>query len=386
MLLDRAIHELLLQLPFLGQVAVQLPERTDATAGDVALTFDGEGRAWLAVAPERWSRLPLEVQAGLLAHELWHYALAHPLLRRQAAAPLRFDLAADLTVQALVPEEWRAPHGLELPEALAAAVPEPVATAHDVWQWYHLLEEPAFAKWCAAVVASDSSPWHKHIRWECADRVALHHRNRVVERARAAAGEGEAASGRHLPKGVMEKVQPAPEERSGPDWRRVLALFVRRSSRTEIRETVKRPSKRYGRVPGIRVQPRQDVVVAIDTSGSVQADELAVFAREIRRLWRTGTDITVMECDYRVRRVWRYRGQPFDLVEGRGGTDFQPAIDRALALRAGGLVYFTDGFGAVPRHSGRLPVLWVISAGGLDEGQGIWHALPGKKIKLKPDA
>ena len=386
MLLDRAIHELLLQWPFLGQVAVQLPECPDATAGDVALTFDSEGRAWLAVAPEPWSRLPLQVQAGLLAHELWHYALAHPVLRRQAAAPLRFDLAADLAVQALVPEEWRTPHWLDLPDVLAAAVPEPVATAHDVWQWYHLLEEPAFAKWRAEVVAPGPAPWHKHIRWEHADGPALHHRDRVVERARVAVGEGEAAPGWHLPKGILEKIHRAPAAPAGPDWRRVLGLFVRRSSRTRIRETVKRPSKRYGRVPGIRVQPLQHVVVAIDTSGSVQADELAVFARELRRLWRTGADITVLECDYRVRRAWRYRGQPLDVVEGRGGTDFQPAIDRALALRAGGLVYFTDGFGAVPRHTGRLPVLWVISAGGLDEGQGIWHALPGKKIKLKPDA
>ncbi|RMD73459.1 MAG: hypothetical protein D6818_04730, partial [Bacteroidetes bacterium] len=104
-----------------------------------------------------------------------------------------------------------------------------------------------------------------------------------------------------------------------------------------------------------------------------------------RRLWRTGADITVLECDYRVRRVWRYRGQPLHAVEGRGGTDFQPAIEQALELGVGGLVYFTDGFGTVPRRTGRLPVLWVISAGGLAEGQGIWNALPGKKIKLKPD-
>ncbi len=376
----QAISELLLERPFLGHIAAQLPLRRHEGHADIVLEFDLQGRAFLAVGRALQALWPLEVQVALLEHELWHFALGHPLLRAQAPVLWRFDLAADLLVNELLVRRCAAAPLLRVPDAVAARLPKGTT---DVWRWYEALAQGEAARWAREQLDAAALFLRKHHTWVRADVPAAVQRRHCLEVVWQAGGAdaermrrllGEAAAGSPLP----EAPPPA-----GPDWRKVLALFARRSSRTKLKETLHRPSKRYGRVPGLKVWRRYHLAVALDTSGSVAPGELAAFGRELQRLWRAGADITVLECDCRVRRVWRYRGQPLRAVLGRGGTDFQPAIDWALRSRAAGLVYFTDGFGSVPRRVGRLPLLWVISSGGLAEGAGTWAALPGRKIKLK---
>ena len=67
-------------------------------------------------------------------------------------------------------------------------------------------------------------------------------------------------------------------------WRRVLRMFGATSSSSYIRNTLARPSKRYGTSPGIRVQRRRNLVVAVDTSGSVNLAALIEFFSEIHSL------------------------------------------------------------------------------------------------------
>ncbi|NJL13068.1 MAG: hypothetical protein HC913_08770 [Microscillaceae bacterium] len=61
------------------------------------------------------------------------------------------------------------------------------------------------------------------------------------------------------------------------NWRRVLRLFSNSSSATRLQNTIRRPSKRYGTTPGIKVKKKQKVLVALDTSGSIQTEELVHF-------------------------------------------------------------------------------------------------------------
>ena len=61
-------------------------------------------------------------------------------------------------------------------------------------------------------------------------------------------------------------------------------------------------------------------------------------------------DITVIECDAEVRRVYKAK-TPADIkkkVAGRGGTWFSPVIDyinKDKYFRDALLIYFTDGYG-----------------------------------------
>ncbi|MFK7903549.1 MAG: VWA-like domain-containing protein [Chitinophagales bacterium] len=167
------------------------------------------------------------------------------------------------------------------------------------------------------------------------------------------------------------------------NWRRVLRIFAASSTRTYLKNTIRRPSKRYGTTPGIKVKNRQKLLVAIDTSGSVNNDELRVFFSELYHIWRQGAEIFVVECDAAIHNKYLYRGTPPDHISGRGGTDFNAPIEYAnTEYQPDAIVYFTDGYAPIPTIKNRNPILWMITAAGLKEGQGVWDGLPGRKVKM----
>jgi hypothetical protein len=67
--------------------------------------------------------------------------------------------------------------------------------------------------------------------------------------------------------------------------------------------------------------------VAIDTSGSVSSDNLVEFLGQLLHIHKTGHEVTVMECDAKITNILKYKGDKEIAITGRGGTDFQPAID-----------------------------------------------------------
>ena len=93
------------------------------------------------------------------------------------------------------------------------------------------------------------------------------------------------------------------------------------------------------------------IVVAIDTSASVNDQMIGEIFNEIFAiLAKRKHDITVIECDAAVRRVYKAR-TPADIkkkVAGRGGTLFTPVIEyinQDKYFRDALLIYFTDGYG-----------------------------------------
>lgn len=109
------------------------------------------------------------------------------------------------------------------------------------------------------------------------------------------------------------------------------------------------------------------LVVAIDTSGSVDNRMIAQIFQEIFCiLSKRRHDITVIECDAEVQRVYRARTAA-DIrrkVSGRGGTCFSPVIEylnQNRYFRDALLIYFTDGYGEghIPRPR-TYRNIWVI--------------------------
>lgn len=109
------------------------------------------------------------------------------------------------------------------------------------------------------------------------------------------------------------------------------------------------------------------IVVAIDTSGSVDNRMIAQIFNEIFEiLAKRKHEITVIECDAQVQRVYRVKnaGEIQKKVAGRGGTLFTPAIEyinNDKYFRDALLIYFTDGFGerTIPKPM-TYRNLWVV--------------------------
>lgn len=109
-----------------------------------------------------------------------------------------------------------------------------------------------------------------------------------------------------------------------------------------------------------------DIVVAIDTSGSIGQRELDTFFGEMRGILDDvkPTRIHVIWCDAKVHKVDEVTDSAdIDTLKaaGGGGTDFRPVFDYVETndLRPDALVYFTDMLGSFPAEEPPYPTVWA---------------------------
>jgi hypothetical protein len=172
-----------------------------------------------------------------------------------------------------------------------------------------------------------------------------------------------------MPAALMSELELILAERQPKvDWKRMVRIFCASSGRSRIRHTIKRISKRYGTRPGIKVQRLQRLLVAVDTSGSIDQNMLEEFFTEIHGTWKVGATVVIVECDADVQRSYDYRGKPPKAVAGGGGTEFEPVFQWMREQRPfDGVLYLTDGYGPAPSTRPNCKLLWVISDGGSTE-------------------
>lgn len=119
------------------------------------------------------------------------------------------------------------------------------------------------------------------------------------------------------------------------------------------------------RLPGRTRSKLSDVVIFVDTSGSVSGRLLAYFqekANEILMMEESPEKIYIGYCDTTVKKVEEITdGQlHFDPIGG-GGTSFQPAFDwvEKEGIQPSLFIYLTDMEGPAPKAPD-YPVLWVV--------------------------
>ena len=172
------------------------------------------------------------------------------------------------------------------------------------------------------------------------------------------------------------------------DWRSVLRQLMQ--SLTVVDYTYTRPHKKrhhmlstYGSfIPDYYKENMGELVVAIDTSGSVSDAEAKQFLGEIADICEDvqPSTVHVVQCDARIQRVDTFeRGDEFDVerIVGRGGTRFQPVFDwvEENEVDPVALIYLTDGEAPAP-DAPEYPVIW-----GVTNPQRLDH-LPGEALQV----
>ena len=153
------------------------------------------------------------------------------------------------------------------------------------------------------------------------------------------------------------------------DWRSELAHALNRHLQSDYR--LLPPSKKllYERIylPS-PTSETLDLVIAIDSSGSVDEVLLGRFIAEVESLLESFPDyrIELLVCDAKVQSHRQfYPGEPlaFDL-KGGGGTDFRPVFEwiGVHAPMAPLLLYFTDLDGRFPDTAPSFDTVWVCPA------------------------
>ena len=155
-------------------------------------------------------------------------------------------------------------------------------------------------------------------------------------------------------------------------WRNLLAQHLSATARNDY--SYSRPSSRRGD-PAVFAGLRSDeidLVVAVDTSGSIRETEIEEFLAEINAIkGQIRARIALLCCDAEIDAgfpVYFEAWDDFDFeprISGGGGTDFRPVFEwiERQDRQPDSLVYFTDACGAFPEHEPPYPVLWLVKGG-----------------------
>jgi predicted metal-dependent peptidase len=399
--ISKAAFILLLKEPFYAHVLAGIPRHVTERVLTSAVVWNGQ-QVSLFINPVFFLKsLTPNQRVAAIKHEVLHIVFRH-LFRCSNRVFEVEDLAADLVVNQLV-SPWPLPKGAVLLDSF----PDLKLQPHQTLQQYydsliHLYremqrhgylpgvalskagkckadeEESASASGVPDWARKTSSPQSAialdrffrdrsrgdHSLWSngadalgsAAGRYAI---GSVLIRARERTPLGQWGN---MPASLVAELSLIMAERQPKiDWKRVVRIFCASSGRTKIKTTMKRVSKRYGTRPGVKIQRLQRLLVAVDTSGSIDQDMVESFFVEIHGAWRAGASVTVVECDAEVQRSYEYRGQPPSVVHGGGGTAFEPVFLWMRTQRSfDGCLYLTDGAGPAPETRPLCKLLWVV--------------------------
>lgn len=350
---------LILDKPFLGALTLRLPFVPASWCKTTATDAKN-----LYYNPEYAERLSLSEMEFVIAHEALHCALAH-FTRRGPRVRSRWDIACDHAINPLLCRE-----GLQPPPGILLIDVFEGMTAEEI---YPMIEEDSQEETMDQHLYGDEGsgeggggrprPPSKEEEQQLADAWRQH-----LAQALQQAGMPEGA----LARLVGEMLQPA------LPWKMLLARHLANLARDDY--SYSRPSRREGSMilPSLRSM-QADLVVAIDTSGSVSGEEMKEFCAEIDGIkGQIRAGITLLACDSHLSGPWHF--EPWDefsppqSFEGGGGTDFRPVFEWAEKAHPRLLLYFTDAMGEFPESEPAYPVIWLV------KGKG---AVPwGERIQL----
>jgi predicted metal-dependent peptidase len=300
--------------------------------------------------------------AGVLAHEVMHCALAHPA-RRQGRDPEKWNVACDLAVNPLlVAAGVVLPSSRLMPGEGQYSGLDPGKSADE---YYALLPGPTAGEGdgsgsigdpggCGQVIdPEDGDPAEARLveaDWQVA----------VAQAQTAAAGCGPLPAG--LGRAVDEVLHPP------ADWRAVLREFVSSHAKNDYSWT--RPNRRFLAqglyLPGLRSEELGDVVLAVDTSGSIGEKLLGIFAAEANAVlgsFDCTVNIVYHDSDVQKVQTWHSSDGPLVLDPvGGGGTSHACVFDwlTRSGLDPACVVCLTDLETEFPTVLPNVPVLWAV--------------------------
>jgi len=393
--LSQACIGFLLEQPYFGYLLTDIAKEVTVDSTQSMTIRYEEPVFVIDIHPEFWQNhiRNEQEQMGHLFHQLLHLFLGHLYVASEYSNPFLFDIAADLQVNQYIPADWL----WENPVLLSDLADLPLDTGQSLYYYYEQLVElqgedgkdhpKAYGK-LAEWEAEQGLLFESHRYWSRSRRTSKTEREMIHWSTRSLLGVAGKGAGpealAQLPEGLRMELSKERETAPVLNWRRLIRQFSQSSRSTFLKETVHRPSKRYGTRPGVRVRRRHRLLVGVDTSGSVSQKEQQAFFQEIRFLSRTGASISLAEFDAEIQRVYTYRGKQPDFVVGGGGTNFLSVLEYANTQGPwDGVILFTDGFAPIPGIGIRFPLLWVITAQGLASETSLFKALPGMKLKLQ---
>lgn len=152
------------------------------------------------------------------------------------------------------------------------------------------------------------------------------------------------------------------------DYRRMLSMFRASILSSKRKPTRMKPNRRYGfSYMGSKSDFTTGLLVAVDTSGSITYAALQKFFSIVNRFFKYGIktiDVIQFDAELKDEVLSLKKAKSRVEITGRGGTDFQLAIDYYESHPMyDGLIMFTDGYAEIPKLNGyAAKILWVLTS------------------------
>lgn len=390
-ILGAAKVRLLKDYPFFGVLALSMPViETDSVA-----TASTEGKN-IYVNPRFIEKAKdqggLESVSGLLTHEVMHAALGH-IWRVQKRDPHLFNIACDAVVNGMILQAGMKlpPGGINIRDAEEKAAETLYAelergsyeVASQEWGDHSLWgkkspDETQEGKtgqseaenYGAKSVDSNGESSPAQVDMPEVSMAQAEKEQMAGEWEKRMASAAEATAGRGP---LPNEIQRLIDELKSPtvDWKTALAAFLQP---TPVDYSFCPPDRRFSDsdlvLPGLNEAGLENVIIAIDTSGSIDERLLTQFLSELIGIVTSHSmlKLIVAGCDEAVH-FWQEL-EPDSLLDkslmekicqGGNGTDFRPVFAKVEkeGIQPAGLIYFTDLEGSFPNLEPLYPVLWV---------------------------
>ncbi len=372
-LISKARAQMLLKYPFFGSLALFLQPRQDPSTPTMRTEgFDLIYHDSFVQGLVKTGGITMLMSA--LVHEVMHAALQH-IWRRGNREQELWDMACDYVVNHIVKEQ-----GLKLPPGVFLSDRFRGMSADAVYNI--LLQElppksqdeagkasPAGqsgpdktrqGKKLDGKLLDDHSSWGKNKSGQ--DESTDSNAEASTWKMRTAQVAQEARHRGYLPGGVKQIIYDILYPKI--DWKQALASFVQptRSDYTFIP-----PDRRFDYVflPEFGSEGLEEVVVAIDTSGSVWRF-YKQFISEMVNIVYSYPEFKgyIAHCDVAVQLFQEL--DPYNIpmqFKGSGGTNFRPLFQEIekRGITPSLMVFLTDGDAALPKDPPHYPVLWVLT-------------------------
>ena len=379
--LARASKTLILREPFYGLFLVGLNKvfRNDIPTAGVSKNGIG---VQLSINTEFFNSLNDKQRMGLLKHELLHISFGHLVMRDLYTNHKLFNIAADLEINQYIDRDALPEGGLFLDTFPELNLPKKAGTK----KYYELLEQECKNNPCQSLQSildqMDGDSQYDHKTWKEFDELTEAEKKliqkQVEHQIKETADQTKKRCG-NIPGELADLIKRLTNiEPPKFDWKGYLRRFVGNSTVSYTKKLRRKYNKRYSDNPGLKIKFKNNILVGVDTSGSVSNDELKEFMSELTHMHKTGHKITVAQCDTQINSVEEFNPRKDWEIKGRGGTIFQPVIDLFNKKKGvyTALIYLTDGEAATPEDCPKN-TLWVHSS-----QCSINENLPGLKIQL----
>lgn len=343
---------LVLDQPFFGALALKLQIVEDPTC-DTMWT----NGVMLGYGPKFVDSLSLAQLKSCIAHEVMHCAMLHHV-RMQGRDAKKWNYAGDYVINAILDKA-----GFDMPSFVLL---DPQYAAFSTEHVYSLLPDMPPDSGDGEGSSSDPGGMGEVRQAPGNTNAQMKEQEIDWQVATNQAARGAKAMGK-LPSALESLIIGM--NKSKVDWKELLRNFITKVCKDDY--TWSRPNRRFVAqnlyLPSQHGESMGEIIVVVDTSGSIGQDELSQFCSELNAITEDvlPQKIHVLYVDTRVAGAEEFTPEDLPIkmsAKGGGGTSFRPPFEWAekQQIEPECLIYLTDMCcNDFPKEPPAYPVMWI---------------------------